>query len=39
MSNSSKWNLLEDLEPIKQSNADLSSTKDTLALIHDIEVA
>ena len=31
--------LLETLEPLKQSNADLSSAKDTLILIHDLVVA
>ena len=36
MSNNSKWTLLEAHEPLKQSNADLSCAKDTLALIHDI---
>ena len=34
----SKWTLLEAHEPLKQSNADLSNAKDTLALIHDMVV-
>ena len=38
MSNNSKWSLLEAHEPLKQSNADLCSTKDSLALIHDMVV-
>ena len=35
---SDKWTL-EAREPRKQSNADLSSAKDTLALNHDMMVA
>ena len=39
MSDNSKWTSLEAREPRKQSNADFISAKDTLALIHDMEVA
>jgi len=39
MSDNSKWTLLEAREPLKQSGADLSNAKDTLALIHDMVVA
>jgi len=39
MFDSSTWTLLGAREPLKQSNADLSSAKDTLALIHDMVVA
>ena len=35
MSDSSKWTFLESREPLNQSNADLRSAKDTLALIHE----
>ena len=39
MSDNSKWTSLEARKPLKQSNADLSSAQDTLALIHNMIVA
>ena len=36
MSDNSKLTLLETREPFKQTNAELSSAKNTLALIHDM---